>query len=273
MLNGLLASSKCENPRCPHPPRGFSFLSPARGEFLFQGMKLCDLDCLQTAIEDHVQRLLANQPAHPPKQHRIPLGLLLLERGVITNEVLRASLKAQRESGKGKIGEWLVKSGELRQQEITAARSQQWSLPVFPMAGKRSYLECAALVPHALLEASRMIPVHFVKAARYLYVGFGDGVDYPALHALESMLECRAEACIADESGIDEVLEELRSRSRPTEVLFEERSCPSEIAAIACSYAAKLAARTVRLVLCGDYLWMRLNPDSTPTDLLFRVSD
>jgi hypothetical protein len=108
-----------------------------------------------------------------------------------------------------------------------------------------------------------------VASTRTLYVAFSLGVDYPALQAVEGILECRTEACLLSQSVMERVLEKMGNDHGPHELLFESAR-DAEIAHVACAYVFKLAAREVRIAACGEYIWVRLSSGESHTHLLFR---
>ena len=143
----------------------------------------------------------------------------MLSRGLVDNEQLKKALKAQKESGSGRVGEWLRHIGAVSEEQVTQILGLQWSIPVFPLNQSRRFLECAHLVPFPLLEVAEMVPVHHIPTSQHLYVAFVDRVNYSALYAVEKMLECHTEPCLAVQSQVLQALNELRGRPRPVEFL------------------------------------------------------
>jgi hypothetical protein len=90
-----------------------------------------------------------------PRQHRIPLGLVLLSRGFIDNQRLQAALQAQRQSRKGRVGEWLMQLGAVNEAQVTMALAIQWSCPVFPLERHHRFIECAGMVPLPILSRAK----------------------------------------------------------------------------------------------------------------------
>jgi hypothetical protein len=170
------------------------------------------------------------------------------------------------------VGEWLQEMGAISEQEITAALGIQWCCPVFNLR-EASLPACVDLVPRPLLEFFRMVPVHFAAARRDLYMAFSHAVDYSALYAVEQILRCNTRPCLIGDSTMDLTLEKLR-RQRPESAqrVFESYTDKSEMARIARSYVLKVSAREVRIVRCGDYIWLRLEDHREPVDLLFHVA-
>jgi hypothetical protein len=205
----------------------------------------------------------------PSPGHRVPLGLLLMSRGQLTNSQLRSALAAQSEGGYGRLGYWLEKLELASEQQITAALGMQWACPILPAFAARD-AACPRILPFRLLEHFRMLPVHWAGATRVLYVAFSQDVDYTALYAIERMLDCRTEASLLSRSAMELSFERLRHERRSGELLFEDRRDPEEMARTTCGYALKLGARELRIVTCGEYIWARLESSPEVFHLLFR---
>jgi hypothetical protein len=205
------------------------------------------------------------------KRHRIPLGLMLFSTGAITQPDLQSALQAQKDSGSGRIGEWLQKSGAVSEAQVTSALAMQWSCPVFPLDSHRRFLDCAQLIPMPLLESARMVPVHYLPSSKFLYVAFAESIDYTTLYGVEQMLDCRTEPCVASESSLERALEELRQQPRPPEMVVDGVVDADEMAATARSYALQLGADDANIVCCGEYIWTRLESKGQINNLLFQV--
>jgi Type II secretion system (T2SS), protein E, N-terminal domain len=202
-------------------------------------------------------------------RHRVPLGLLMLSRGQLSHAQLRAALQAQQGIPHHRIGEWLDKLGFATEQQVTAALGLQWACPVLAWKTPPNFA-CARLLPYRLLERFRMLPVQFVSTTRVFYVAFCDGIDYAVLYAIEQMLDCHTEACLISRSSMDRELERMGHEARAGDLLFESWHDPAAMAHITCGYALKLGADQVRIVTCGEYIWVRLEAGRDVTTLLFR---
>jgi hypothetical protein len=270
---GLGASllPRCDNPYCRAAENLWSRVLRSRTGTRCAGNWYCSPGCLETALVDRFTALCQPPPVPRAVQHRIPLGLLMLARGLITQTQLQAALAAQRAGGSRKVGEWLQEMGAIGEQEITAALGMQWCCPVFNLR-EGPLPACVELVPRPLLEFYRMVPVHFAPARRDLYVAFSHAVDYGALYALEQMLRCNTRPCLVGASVMERTLDMLR-RQRPSSAqrVFDSYTEKAEMARIARGYALKVSATEVRMVRCGDYIWLRLEDHRKPVDLLFRV--
>ena len=161
--------------------------------------------------------------------------------------------------------------GAVNEDQVTQMLGLQWSIPVFPLNQSRRYLECVELVPYPLLEAAEMVPVHYLPNSQILYVAFIDRVNYSALYALEKMLECHTEPCLASQSQLLQALKDLATRNRPGNILADNASDPSEIANVISDHAAKLGASDVRIGGFGGFVWARILAPSGHTDVLVQA--
>lgn len=215
--------------------------------------------------------LLPGKPQPLPKPHRVPLGLLMLSRGLVGNDQLRQALKAQKDAGGGRIGEWLRHIGAVNEEQVTRTLGVQWSIPFFPLGESRRYLECARLVPFSLLEAAQMVPVHHLPTTQHLYVAFTERINYSALYAIEKMLDCRTEPCLAEQSLVIKAINELRLLPRPVE-MFTDRVCdPADMAHTIAAHFETLGGTDVRVSGIEGFIWARVLARDGYTDVLFQL--
>jgi hypothetical protein len=263
---------ECENPGCPFRNSLRRFWRRGNGEGVrLQGRWYCCLDCFEQGLTEEFTALLKLRDEPAPHLHRIPLGLLLLGRGVITGDQLKSALAAQRESGSARLGQCLQKLGIASAQDISAALAAQWGCAVFPLERDNRYRECSQMLPFALLESSRMIPVHYLSANETLFVAFAEAVDRTALYAIERLIGVRTQACVVTESAFAHALEEIRAASRPDEIVFERHWNPVEMARTVRDYALKLNAEDLLIAHPRRFLWVRVRARGSTHDLLFRL--
>jgi hypothetical protein len=239
------------------------------GRIRLRGSSYCAPQCFEKAASECFSDACSSIGAAAAVQHRVPLGLLMLSRGHITHPQLQAALEAQRAAGHRRLGEWLEELGFATEPQVTAALGLQWACPVLVSRAPHDFA-CGRLLPYRLLERLRILPVQFVAATRTFYVAFCDGIDYTALYAIEQMLDCRTQACLIGRSTMDRELERMGHEARAGDMLFESWHDPAAMAHITCGYALKLSAEQVRMVTCGEYIWVRIEAKSEVSTLLFR---
>ncbi|MGH9488487.1 MAG: hypothetical protein ACRD04_12980 [Terriglobales bacterium] len=232
----------------------------------------CSQECFQSALEVQAHRLLHEAVPRAVRQHRFPLGLLLLSQGRITQTQLRAALQEQQQRG-GRVGEWLVRRGAVPETDVAATVALQWACPTFPLAESHVWQQLRGWVPLPLLRTLGMLPLYFAPAQRKLYVGFTQTLDFNVLAALGQMLECATEACIVTDSAWAAALEQLRSApgAASESVELEDMDGALDIAGVVRQYARYAEARHVRLAAIGPFLWVRIRGRRT-LHLTFRTA-
>jgi hypothetical protein len=271
MINADRFLRQCESPACSNRRGSWRALLEAARGYILESHWYCSLECFERAFVSVVGPFLAGNPRTPSKPHRIPLGLLMLSRGLVDNDQLKKALKAQKDSGSGRVGEWLRHIGAVSEEQVTQTLGVQWSVPVFPLNQTRQFVECARLLPLPLLEAAEMVPVHHIPTSQHLYVAFVDHVNYSALYAVEKMLQCHTEPCLAVQSQIVLALNELRRTPSPVEVLMDGLSDPWAMASALSALIEKLDATETRVSGFDGLIWTRTVSPSGCTDLLFKT--
>ena len=258
----------CTDPQCPSAQRRWrGLLRRNEGIWLHEAWYCCQA-CFEHSARAEIERLLATAASGRPNHQRLPLGLLMLERGMITEQQLKTALEAQRCAGQGRIGDWLRQIGAADERMLTSALGQQWSCPVFAGNG----LAPAGLVPLQLNECYRMLPVRWAPAQRRLWVAFAGNVDYRVLHAIEGIVECRTEPCVIPEGAFQRHLEALRLRTAGDEIVFNGLAAASEMVRVISAYAAQLQAEEARFAPCSRHLWAGLRHHGRTTHLLFDLA-
>jgi hypothetical protein len=265
------AFRKCGNPGCTRNRDFWSAWLRNDSGIRLQGEWYCSPECFETAAQSAFSSLLPAVEDAPHIRHRIPIGLLLLSRGTINDGQLKQALHLQRESGGGKIGKFLQEIRAASEKDITEVLAAQWGCPVYPLARAREFLQCATLLPLTLLEAGRMLPVHYLRAQRTLFMAFVEGVDRTALYAVEQMLQLRTIPCIVSESDLSGALAAVRALAGAAAAVFEKPSIPLEMARTTSSYARQMGAGDVRVARSGRFIWIRMETQQGSKDILFQA--
>jgi len=229
----------------------------------------CSDECFRQAVQIRIRQLqeIASRKL-PQRNSRLPLGLLLLSRGCITNAQLDLALEQQRRLG-GRLGEILCDLHFATETEVAAAAATQWGCPVF--RPKSSPREVQARIPAALMTLYWMAPVHYSASSNKLFVGFAHRIEHHVLHTIEDITSCVTQPCVITSSQCRVTIQNLPSQGN--DVTFDRISSAAEMARIVQSYASQIGADEVRLGVCRDYVWARLNRGDYSTDLLFTLCD
>jgi hypothetical protein len=260
---------KCANNSCRAKSFLEAFSHRHRGLNL-DGHWYCGPDCIEQVIKGKIEDLMTSQ-GKPVKARtsRVPLGLLLLQRGILTAEQLRVALEQHRLTDLN-FGDAVQLLGFATQEQVTAAVAAQWSCPVFSLGDRR--LEVGVRIPRQFLELYGLLPVHYSELERRLLIGFVSGVQHQVLYTIGHMTGCTVAPCFITAR---EYQQHLHSPATPflrdDELVFEQIVEPAEMARITRSYVVQLAAGQMRLAKCRDYLWTRIWGHKREMDLLFRV--
>jgi hypothetical protein len=230
----------------------------------------CSSVCFTAAAEQEIVRLLTSGTVLVNHISRLPLGLILINRGLLTIDQLREAINKQKEAG-DEIGELLVRQGLLTEKQVTATRATQWGCPVFAVPDHAARVPVN--IPLALLQVYSMIPVHYVAATNLLLVGFVHRVEYGLLYAVEQMTGCKTRPCFLTPSDFRIQMQQREQLQEPLlkETIFEKIKTPAEMARILCSSSLEIEADEASIGKCREYLWARLKSDSEAVDLLFKA--
>jgi hypothetical protein len=260
----------CANPRCSS---GWLKLFRPRTVPVFESGWCCSAACVRTMIETALGREIDTRSAGGEShRHRIPLGLAMLEQGWITGTQLRGALEAQRSSGGGRLGYWLVRGQGVSEQLVTRALGIQWSCPVLS-AEFRDVEGLAALVPRLFVDAFGALPMR-TAAGRILYLGFEDRLDPVLALGVERMTGFRVECGLVAGSTFRPAHTALLRAAFPRVELMEASSETSLAQALVRTLER---ARPVdsRLVRVHDCFWLRmwLRPQTGPIPAASEVRD
>jgi hypothetical protein len=241
-----------------------------RGGMTLDDNWCCSSECLEQLVRSKIGdlRLSQRKPAKA-RSARVPLGLLLLSRGILTAEQLKLALAHQRLT-EVDFGAAVLHLGYATQEQVTAAVAAQWACPVFPLGDQP--LDVQMRIPQLLLDQYGMLPVHYSEYERRLLVGFVRGVQHQALYAIEHITSCTVMPCFITAREYDLHLNDsVKTFRRDSELVFDQPVEAAEMARVTRNYMTQLAAERVRLGKCRDFFWVRIWGRKLELDLLFRV--
>jgi len=243
----------CANPGCDS---GWMHLWRSRSAPVFEGGWNCSAGCTTARMQAAVRRELDGRAGRQEsRQHRIPLGLVMLEQGWITPGQLRQALDAQKAAGAGRLGHWLVRQQGVSEQLVTRALGLQWSCPVLPLEFHDAEA-LTACVPRLFVDAFGALPLR-VAAGKLLYLGFEDRLDPVLALAIERMTGLRVESGLVQGSLFRPThTRMLRAKFPPVE-LVEASSEPALVHVLSKS-VERVRPVESRLVRAHDCLWLRM---------------
>lgn len=223
----------------------------------FEGQWACSPACMETFVSKAVLRELnSDMPWAPkPHRHRMPLGLILLGQGVISEEQLRQALESQRTSGKGRIGIWLMRLFDISEERVTRALAQQWGCQLYQVVAHQPE-SVATLVPRLFLDSYGLLPLR-VGGGKVLHLGFEDRINAAAALAIGRMTGLRVETGVVPSTQYLRAHERLMDAAYPRTVLTEASSAQTAIEKIT-ETVERIRPHAARLVRLHQYLWLRL---------------
>jgi len=242
----------CANPQCN---TGWIRLWRPRETPVVQGGWCCSEACTRAVVNAAVSREMQGRGAEESHHHRIPLGLTMLEAGWITQADLRAALAAQRSSGGGRLGQWLVRQRSASEEQVTRALGLQWNCPVLA-AEFHHPEELTALLPRFFVDAFGALPLR-VAAERILYLGFEERPDSALSLAVERITGLRVESGVVEESHFRPAHRRMLEAQFPAVELIEAGS-ESALTATLATAVEHFRSREMRLARVHDCLWARI---------------
>jgi Type II secretion system (T2SS), protein E, N-terminal domain len=245
----------CSNPECVS---GWTMPWRSRRRPIFEGQWGCSGRCVLAMVKAGLKREVAGRgvvQSGGVHRHRVPLGLVMLAQGWITHPQLQAALHAQKTSGSGRIGDWLVSECGLEEEQVTRGLSVQWSCPVLKVHG---FLpgEMALVMPRQFVEEFGVVPLR-VAGSRLLYLGWEDRLNASVAYAVEQMSGVKVESGMVN--GAD--LRVARARLLEAEAVTTVVQTAEDEDALAAKITGVLEQRqpvAARLVRLHQYYWLRL---------------
>jgi hypothetical protein len=271
-----VAGFKAISTRCEYCQRSMTLhnFSAHKAGIRMRDRWYCSSSCFGSAVEAELAELAVSGQERAMPVSSMPLGLMLVGRGLLSNEELREARLEQKETGE-EIGDLLVRRGSLSEKQLTAARASQWGCPVY--SAPRHGLPTDICIPSTFMRIYSMIPLHHVASKNLLLVGFVNKVEYGLLYAIEKMTGCRTQPCFVTPSDFHLQMQQREQAQEQGdadsgEVKFECVQSLAEMARILSSYGAHLEADEAIIGKCREYLWARLKTGPKEVDLLFKAS-
>lgn len=221
-----------------------------------EGRWCCGEACLQARVASFVRRgvgvpMQAQQHEH---HHRIPLGLLLLSQGAISQEQLRFARQRSESTGE-RVGDVLMRDCGLPEQRLLRGIATQWGCSSWNVNGAIPD-GMASAAPNVVLRATGMLPLR-LQSDGTLSVAFVDAPDASAVFALRRIHNCAVDAGIA---GVRDFVAATNQLMMQQTVSVEEHLCAdeAEVIRILTRTIQRLAPVQARWVRLHDMFWIRM---------------
>ncbi len=134
------------------------------------------------------------------------LGDILLQRGLISEEELRAALDRQEETG-SRLGEILYYEMRLGEEDLAAALADQLRVPLVDLDGLDPSPEALEIIPEALQREGRCVPLAVDETA--LYIAITDPLDDETYEAIRELTDLRIRTYMVTRSDLEAMLREI----------------------------------------------------------------
>ena len=223
---------------------------------VLEGGWLCSPECTRARLREMLAREMEGRSEVPVvHQHRVPLGLVMLAQGWITQAQLRNAIEAQRQGNQKRLGDLLVELHGLDQRLVTRALGIQWNCPIFSLDGFQPAL-VSSLVPRLLLDSFGFVPVRATVSSR-LHIGFEGHLDPCVTFAIERMTGCRVEAGLLSGSDFRLAHPQMLAAAFPKTRLMEAAGLEPLVHALSLVLEDSRAVEA-RLVRVHDFFWLRI---------------
>lgn len=153
------------------------------------------------------------------KPEKIRLGEVLLQQGQLTQDQLDAALSEQKRSGR-KLGRVLMDSGYLTEEQIAGALARQLQIPFIDLRRFNVKLELAMRLPETLARRFRALVLD--EDANGYRVGFADPTDLFAYDEIARNLKADVHLCVVAESLLLQTIDRIYRRTQEISGLAEE---------------------------------------------------
>jgi hypothetical protein len=271
-----LAGLKIVTTKCDHCHRSMALrnLSARKAGIKMGDRWYCGSTCFTLGAEHRLAELLATRQERNSHGPRMPLGLSLINRGLLTTAQFKAVLDMQKETG-GEISEVLVRHGAVSEEQVTSVLASLWGCPVFSVP---THMPVSGIqIPSPITRLYSAIPLHYVAATKVLLVGFVHSIEYGLLYAIEQITGCKTQPCFVTRSDFQSRMEQIKlaeeqlGENLRSEVTIENVESPAEMASILCGYGVDLEAEEATIGKCMEFVWARLKGGSKGFDLLFKA--
>lgn len=247
-INASRWTAVCGNRECR---TGWLQLLRKRSFPRFEEKWACSAACMEQILADAVcSQIECWEPVQAERALRMPLGLILLSRGWITQRELQEALAAQRRAGNGRIGEWLGRLHGISEETIAKALAIQWNCAVLPHG--MPDLELAPLLMPAFLRKCYGLALLRQGPDATLYLAGRHRAEHAAARAMEYMLREPVHAAFLEDGAWSFEQAEITDT---TELLIPG---PNGVVATIAELIERIRPSDARLVRLHNHLWLRI---------------
>lgn len=243
----------CANPACR---AGRFRVWRHRANPVFEGGWSCSDTCTRALIAAAVARETSGRSERSAAyRHRVPLGLVMLAKGWVTDAQLKLGLEKQRRGDRRRIGEVLIEQQASTPELVTRALALQLNCPLFNLDGFLP-ARIAPLVPRLLLDTFQALPVRATSSGR-LHLAFEDRLDPVLSLAVERMTGLEVTAGILAGPEFRAAHSQMLAAAYPRARIIEAANADALTWALT-ELIERRKPVASRLVRVDDLFWLRM---------------
>ena len=227
----------------------------------------CSTDCFAGAARTRLAASSNGRVLEMPHSPRMPIGLVMLSKGYLNDDQLRAAMTQSKMHGE-ELERTLLRTSLANEGQLASAKAAQWGHPVFTQEAAAQSIE--ADIPPSLLRANSAVPLHYSLKAKRVLLGFVDRVENSLLDSIEQITGCHVDPCFITPTKFTEQMELLTAGQDYEEAVFNESLTPTQMSKTIASFAVEISATEAVFTNTRGFAWTRLSGRRRKVDLLFR---
>lgn len=211
----------CQNADCQVQQNWFRERIRKRVGYFMDSSWYCSEDCLQAGILNRLEKSARPREKSTMISHRARFGFFLLQHAVITKDQLDQAIAEQQKGtgcadrdGEERLGHYLQNMGFIKERDITMALSRQFSLPVINLNSQKASQKVIRMVPPAVIERLRFIPLDYDATSNSLSLVTYDPCNMATMINLRGILDCDLSIYLGDESQVRQLIEQVCAEAR-----------------------------------------------------------
>lgn len=225
--------------------------------YYFDQSWACSERCFRFSLRAWIGRTLEFPMMELDQSHRIRIGALLVQKGLITGDQLAFALERQRTEG-GALGYQIIRQGFCTETQLTAALSEQQGVPwvgEVKLPVDRSF--CLE-IPLKLSRDYQVFPFEFDFRTSTLMMAARSPVRIHLNHLIRKMLGYNVRVFLVQDATFDSAFDEyLRIPRKDEEVVLKATRNPREITDFLVRELQKRGGRSLRLGSYDRGFWAR----------------
>lgn len=226
----------------------------------------CSEKCLRFAVRAWIGRSLEFPLMELDSNHRVRIGALLVQKGLITGDQLAFALERQRAEG-GALGSLLIRQGFCTEAQLTAALSEQQGVPWVGEVKLPVNQAFCCEVPLKLSQDFQVFPFEFDERTTTLMLAARSPVKMHLNHLIRKMVGYNVRIFLLQDAAFDAAFAAYeRLPRRDLEVVSQATRNAREITDFLVHQLRRHGGRTVKLGSYDRGFWARSELDSRRLD-------